>query len=273
MRRRALGLSTAASLLMGCWLTGGASADAATNTPAATVTQPPAGPGVRPPTGPAVAPASESPASDQAPAPILGGPIPNLSTTPHTLDKEDHKDPRPRGTVPTDLAARHARMMVGTYDVSRRVDRSFTWLIPAFGVAFGVCLPTALLWPIAALSRRRHGLKLGVTGLAWHGHLALRVAAVALSLVTVGWFTVVALGSEDLELLAAPLNPLLILLCLLSVIVYVGGAVVMLWSARIAWTTARPIIACIWTGILALSAALLLYFAMLYHSMSFATKY
>jgi hypothetical protein len=62
-------------------------------------------------------------------------------------------------------------------------------------------------------------------------------------------------------------------LYLLSAIVYVGGAVVMLWSVRIAWTTVRPIVARIWTGILALSAVILLYFAMLCHLMSFATKY
>jgi hypothetical protein len=47
----------------------------------------------------------------------------------------------------------------------------------------------------------------------------------------------------------------------------------MLWSGWVAWTTARPVAARLWTGILALASLVLLYFAVIYHLMSFVTKY
>jgi hypothetical protein len=59
----------------------------------------------------------------------------------------------------------------------------------------------------------------------------------------------------------------------LSVIVYVGGAAAMLWSGWVAFTNPRPVAARIWTAVLAFSALVLLYFATIYHLMSFVTKY
>jgi hypothetical protein len=59
----------------------------------------------------------------------------------------------------------------------------------------------------------------------------------------------------------------------LSVIVYLGGSAAMLWSAWVAWNNPRPVAARMWTTLLALSALMLLYFAVLYHLMSFVTQY
>jgi hypothetical protein len=77
----------------------------------------------------------------------------------------------------------------------------------------------------------------------------------------------------DIENLTPSLDPALLLLYALSAVVYIGGALAMLWSGWIAFTTARPVTARIWTAILVLSALILLYFAVLYHLMSFVTKY
>ena len=51
------------------------------------------------------------------------------------------------------------------------------------------------------------------------------------------------------------------------------GTAALLWSARVAWTTARPMAARTWTLILAISSLILLYTAVIYHLMSFVTKY
>jgi hypothetical protein len=40
--------------------------------------------------------------------------------------------------------------------------KSPSWLLPALGAALTACLLTGLLWPIAAISRRRHGVQLPV---------------------------------------------------------------------------------------------------------------
>ena len=265
--------------------------------------------------------------------------------------------PWPMGSVPKDVAAQHARMMVGYYDDSRRPDRSFisllqilgpakvatakdgtltmslmmgrngvlrhyqevapfvwrdaasgwrmaakvldgrvvrvsmdelspfmvfdptpgwrspAWLVPAIVLALCALVLTGALWPIAAISRRRHNFRLPVTGLAWRGHLISRLAAIALVVMSLAWLTLLISGTKSLAVLTASLDPLLLLMYLLSVVVYIGGTAAMLYSVWVAWRTARPLGALIWTSILALCSLVLLYVAILYHLMSFVTRY
>jgi hypothetical protein len=151
--------------------------------------------------------------------------------------------------------------------------RSPAWLLPAVGIALTACLLTGLLWPIAAISRRRHGVQLAVVGLARRAHTVSRVAALALTLVTAGWVILLIAGLKDLGALSPSLDPVLILMYVLSVLVYLGGATALIWSAWVAWKLARPLGARIWTLVLAVSAVILLYFALIHHLLSFMTRY
>jgi hypothetical protein len=90
---------------------------------------------------------------------------------------------------------------------------------------------------------------------------------------TVAWLLLLTVGTKDLANLGPSLDPVLLGMYTLSVIVYVGGAVAMLWSGWVAFTNPRPVAARIWTGVLVFSALVLLYFATIYHLMSFVTKY
>src|SRR5882757_2680921 len=151
--------------------------------------------------------------------------------------------------------------------------RSPAWLLPAFIASLAAVLLTSLFWPIAAISRRRHGVRLPLTGLALTGHRVSRIAAAALATMTGGWFLLLIVVATDLENLAPSLDPVLLLMYALSVVAYVGGAVAMLWAGWIALTTARPLAARIWTVILAIAALILLYVAVVYHLLSFMMKY
>jgi len=151
--------------------------------------------------------------------------------------------------------------------------RSGAWLQPAVGIAFGACFLTAIFWPIAAISRRRHHVQLPVTGPALRGHRVSRIASAALAAMTLGWLLVLVGVAKDLDNLTTSFDPVLILMYLLSVIVYWVGTAALIWAAWVAWTNARPAAARLWTTFLALSAVILLYFALLYHLMSFVTKY
>jgi hypothetical protein len=151
--------------------------------------------------------------------------------------------------------------------------RSPVWLLPAVLVAFAAVLLTSLFWPIAAISRRRHHVQLPVTGLALKAHRVSRIAAAALATMTVAWLLLLTVGTKDLANLGPSLDPVLLGMYTLSVIVYVGGAVAMLWAGWVAFTNRRPVGARIWTTVLALSAVVLLYFATIYHLLSFVTKY
>src|SRR5262249_52974595 len=95
--------------------------------------------------------------------------------------------------------------------------RSPAWLLPALGIGLAACLLTSLLWPLAAISRRRHGAKLPIEGLALRGHKVSRIAAAALSTVTVGWFTLLLLATKELDVLSPSLDPVLILMYTVSV--------------------------------------------------------
>jgi CubicO group peptidase (beta-lactamase class C family) len=151
--------------------------------------------------------------------------------------------------------------------------RSAGWLQAVAIASIVAVLLTALLWPVAAIVRRRHGVVLGLEGRAARGRLVSRVASVALLLVTIGWIAVIVGGTLSLTLLGPSLDPILLLLHLLSVVVYIGGAVAMLWAAYVAWTEWSRWTTRLWTTVLALSALALLWMACLYHLMSFRTTY
>jgi hypothetical protein len=69
------------------------------------------------------------------------------------------------------------------------------------------------------------------------------------------------------------LDWLLILMFTLSTLVYWGGAIALVWSARAAFAHARPLLARVWSVALALSGLVFLWLAYTYHLMHFTTHY
>jgi CubicO group peptidase (beta-lactamase class C family) len=151
--------------------------------------------------------------------------------------------------------------------------RSPAWLQPAAAASVIACLLTALLWPVAAIVRRRHGVSLGLSGREARGRLLSRVAALAIAAATAGWAMIIVAGLQHLEFFAPRTDPLLIAMYALSVIAYLGGAAAMTWSAYVTWAGRRPWLARLWTTVLSLAALTLLWTAWLCHLMSFQTNY
>jgi hypothetical protein len=151
--------------------------------------------------------------------------------------------------------------------------RSPAWLQPAAGLSLACCFLTALLWPVAAIVRRRHRVSLALEGRAARAHRLSRVAASAITLVSVGWATLIGLGITYLTVLSSALDPWLFVLYLCSVVAYFGGAIALLWAAHVAWQVRRPWTARLWTTLLALAALVLLWTAWSYHLMAFRTSY
>ncbi len=108
--------------------------------------------------------------------------------------------------------------------------RSPVWLRPAAAASLTACCLTALLWPVAAIVRRRYHVGLRLTGRSARAHRLSRLASVAITGITVGWAAVIAAGLSDLTLLGPGLDPLLFALHALSVIAYLGGAAALLES-------------------------------------------
>jgi CubicO group peptidase (beta-lactamase class C family) len=151
--------------------------------------------------------------------------------------------------------------------------RSPAWLVPAVEFAFTALLLTTLLWPVAAIVRRRNNLKLDLVGRDERGRVLSRVAAVAVTVVSLAWLGLFVLLSSRTAMLGPGLDPLLFLLHLVSILGYIGGAAVSIWAAAIAWTGKRRWPGRIWTSVLAASAVVMLWMAWVYHLTSFTSRY
>ncbi len=151
--------------------------------------------------------------------------------------------------------------------------RSASWLVPSVGFAFSALLLTTLLWPVAAIVRRRNHLKLDLVGRDERGRVLSRVAAVAVTAVSLAWLALFISLSSRTAMLGPSLDPLLFLLHLVSILGYVGGAVALIWAATIAWTGRRRWPGKLWTSVLALSAVVMLWMAWVYHLTSFTSRY
>jgi len=151
--------------------------------------------------------------------------------------------------------------------------RSPVWLLPAVCVGFVALLLTALLWPVAAIVRRRNHLTLQLAGRDERARLISRIAAVAISVVTIAWLILFAQAMSQTSKLAPALDPWLFVMHLASLIAYVGGAAALLWAAVIAWTGKRSASGRLWTTVLALSALALLWMAWVYHLTAFTSRY
>ncbi len=151
--------------------------------------------------------------------------------------------------------------------------RSPGWLLPAVEFSFAALLLTTLLWPVAAIVRRRNQLKLDLVGRDERGRVLSRVAAVVVTLVSLAWLALFVTISSRTAMLGPSLDPLLFLLHLASIVGYIGGAIVLLWAAAVAWTGRRRWSGKIWTSVLALSAVVMLWMAWVYHLTSFTSRY
>jgi hypothetical protein len=151
--------------------------------------------------------------------------------------------------------------------------RSPGWLLPAVEISFAALLLTTLLWPVAAIVRRRNNLKLDLVGRDENGRVLSRVAAVAVTVVSLGWLWLFTALSSRTAMLGPGLDPWLFLLHLVSILGYVGGAVVLIWAAAIAWTGKRRWPGKVWTSVLAVSAVVMFWMAWVYHLMSFTSRY
>jgi hypothetical protein len=151
--------------------------------------------------------------------------------------------------------------------------RSPGWLLPAVEISFAALFVTTLLWPVAAIVRRRNNLKLDLVGRDERGRMLSRVAAVAVTCVSLAWLALFTALNSRTAMLGPSLDPWLFLLHLISIVGYAGGAIALLWAAAIAWSGSRRWPGRVWTSVLAVSAVVMLWMACVYHLTSFTSRY
>jgi len=125
-----------------------------------------------------------------------------------------------------------------------------------------VALGTALLWPVAALLRRRHKVPAPAASTRW-----VRLASCAALLAVGLWTATVAVMSNDGNVrLLLPLSQAM------SFLAFVGGLLAALWHARTAWrggARAGRALALLWVA----SFAVLVAVGLMHHLLSFNQYY
>ncbi len=151
--------------------------------------------------------------------------------------------------------------------------RSPAWLLPAVAAAFAALCLTTLLWPVAAIVRRKNNLKLSLNARDERGRVVSRIATVVVTAVTLGWVGLFMIVSARTASLGPSLDPWLFLMHLLTILGYVGGAIALLWAAARAWSGERRWTGKVWTSVLAASAVVMVWLAFAYHLTSFTSRY
>lgn len=148
-----------------------------------------------------------------------------------------------------------------------------TWLMPLFGIGVGALLLTALVWPVAALVRRRYRTPLALAPAALRAYRWSRLAAILILLGLLVWVIIFASILKDTATLSATLDPALWFAQLLGLVAFVGGFALMLWNLQAVWGGQRRWPARLWSLVLVLSAGTVVWVAVVFKLLAFGTNY
>jgi len=152
------------------------------------------------------------------------------------------------------------------------MSRSSAWILPLLYGSLAILLVTGLLWPTRLLVRRKFKGTLGIEGRQLWTYRSSRIAALAILAVLIGWLVVVSLLFGDLSS-GATLSVILISLQFLSLVAFLGGTLVMLWYAYTAWKLKWHWTAKVWSILLVVASATVLYVGLVYKLIGFTTNY
>jgi len=147
------------------------------------------------------------------------------------------------------------------------------WLMPLLAVSVAALLLTALLWPVTAWVRRSYAAPLALDAPSLRAYRSSRIGAV-LILAGLGlWVLTLVVMLKNDDYLDGRLDPLLVFDQIFGTLAFVGGLLLMLWNLRAVWRGRRRWPAKVWSVVLALSAATVLWVAVVCRLLAFGTHY
>jgi CubicO group peptidase (beta-lactamase class C family) len=147
------------------------------------------------------------------------------------------------------------------------------WLKPLFFASLAALLLTAVLWPITAWVRRSYRVPLRLEPAALRAYRLSKLGAI-LILAGLGlWTLTLALMLKDNNNLDGRLDPLLWLDEIFGTLAFIGGLILMLWNLWAVWQGQRRWPARVWSVVLTVSAAAVLWVALAFKLISFGTNY
>ncbi len=146
--------------------------------------------------------------------------------------------------------------------------RDATWLMPALIVSLVIVALTASSWPIGAISRRRFGASLALSGSDLRTHRLVRGFSWGCLVVVGGWAVLLMSIESDTEF-GWPIW----LLEIAGTVGFFGLAGTALWNAWTIWKGHRGWFAKLWSPLLAIAALCILWVALGFHLISFGSHY
>ena len=147
------------------------------------------------------------------------------------------------------------------------------WLLPLWIASLVALALTTLAWPVSALIRRRYGVAYGLTSDDAKAHRRIRIASLLVLTTMLAVGTTLGLMVADFKWSGPGMDGWIIFIRLLSLVVFVGGAVVALWNAWVVLRSGRRWLAKLWSVVLAVSCLTVLYVAVIFHVVGYSANY
>jgi CubicO group peptidase (beta-lactamase class C family) len=151
--------------------------------------------------------------------------------------------------------------------------KSSAWLTPALVVSLLSMTATALLWPIAALTRRRYGTSLPLSGRDAWAYRGVRLASLAIVAVMGAWGATIASGMMNLASFTSQRDGWILSLQGLTFLTFVGGLLVALWHVRMTWARRAGWFGKVWSIVLGLAFVVMLWIAIVFNLMALSVEY
>jgi CubicO group peptidase (beta-lactamase class C family) len=151
--------------------------------------------------------------------------------------------------------------------------KSSAWLLPLTNASLAALALTAVLWPVKAIVRRRYAQPPLLTGRDLSAYRWAKFASLATLVVLGGWAATISAMFSDLSLLGGSMDPLILLLQLVSLVVFPGSLLIALWHAARVWGGTRRWPAKLWSIVLVVAFATLLWVAVAFNLVGFGTHY
>ncbi len=147
------------------------------------------------------------------------------------------------------------------------------WLTPLLVASVVALLLTAILWPVTYWVRRRYQAPLALDGASLNAYRWSKIAAILILLALGLWTVTVLVMFKNNNYLDGRLDPLLWLDEIFGTVAFAGGLIAMLWNLRAVWRGQRRWPARVWSVVLSLSAATVLWVAVVFRLIHFGANF
>jgi hypothetical protein len=147
------------------------------------------------------------------------------------------------------------------------------WLMPATVAGLVALALTVLVWPVAALVRRRYRKPLPYTGPEAKAYRWVRIGALLSLAAMGGWIGTILLMFSDLKLLSSSLDWLVILVRLFGTIAVFVGLALAVWHLSVVLKAPKRWLGKTWAVVLVFATAICVWVAIAYHLVGISTNY